>query len=57
MATGRRGRGVIWLVGAVAMSAIFITRDDVSLGVQASLLGALAILAAADAAYMISARD
>ena len=57
MATGRRGRGIIWLVGAVAMAALFVTRDDVSLGMQVGLLGVLAVLAAADAVYMLSAGD
>ena len=57
LATGRRGRGIIWLVGAVAMAAIFITRDDVSHALSGGLLGALAILAAADAAYMVREGD
>ncbi len=57
MATGRRGRGIIWLVGAVAMAALFVTRDDVSLGMQVGLLGVLAVLAAADAVYMLNAGD
>jgi hypothetical protein len=41
----------------VAIAAIFITRDDVSVALQAGLLGALAIFAAADAAYMVNAGD
>jgi hypothetical protein len=57
LATGRRGRGLIWLVGAVAMAVLFATRDDVSLALSAGLLGALAVLAAADAVYMIRAGD
>lgn len=39
------------------MAALFVTRDDVGLALQAGLLGALAILAAADAAYMVSVGD